>query len=249
MQSVEKTFEVMELIGQSVEGISLDAMSKVIPYPKATLHRICKCLCHCGYIRQASHGKYFLTTKLVTLGYSVIQNDSLVNDATPILSELANQTRFTVNLQRRDVDKVILLKKEEPKNSAFHTNAHAGLASSLHHSACGKVVLSYFNQEEKSHYWQNYSLDINTFEHFGSRDITNEQDFLSELDQIKSSGFALDGEGNESGITCIAVPLQVEGMVQYAISVSGLTPEIHRYGQQNIVRELLAAAQKLSAII
>ncbi|MDW6003024.1 IclR family transcriptional regulator [Vibrio mangrovi] len=246
MQSVHKTFDVLEIVAQTPDGMSLDALCKSLQYPKTTMHRICKCLCQCGYLRQAESGKYFLTTKLITLGYSVIHCDALVAASVPYMSELANQTGFTVNLQRRDVDQVILLKKEEPKNSVFHTNAHAGLASSLLQSACGKVVLSYFSPDEQHQYWQSHHHDLESFRHFGVAAIHTEADFHRELMLIRQQGFAVDGEGNESGITCIAVPLEKDQIANYAISVSGLSPEIHRFGQMQLLELLQGVASVLS---
>lgn len=246
MQSVKKTFEVLELVATLTEGgASLDYISKQLSFPKATAHRICKNLCSCGYLRHASNGHYFLTAKLVTLGYGVIQNDSFANDAISLLKDLANRTGFTVNLQRLDIEKVVLLRKEEPRNSVFHTNAHAGLASALHHAACGKVILAHFSDEAQQRYWDRFSSQLEDFKHFGTQAIHDFDDFHQENQRVKSQGWSVDGEGNESGITCIAVPLKREDDVQYAISISGLTPEIHRYGTENIVQRLLETAHIL----
>ncbi len=87
---------------------------------------------------------------------------------------------------------------------------------------------------------------MENFKHFGEGDIHTFDNFLAEINRIKQQGWAIDGEGNESGITCLAVPLKKDDDVQYAISVSGLTPKIHRYGLENIVTEALKVAQKLS---
>lgn len=246
MQSVKKTFEVLEFVATQTEGgATLDLISKQLSFPKATAHRICKTLCSCGYLRQSTNGNYFLTAKLVTLGYGVIQNDSFVDDAGVVLKELANRTGFTVNLQRLDIEKVVLLRKEEPINSAFHTNAHAGLASALHHAACGKVILANFSQSEQKKYWEKFSINLEDFKHFGEHAIESLEDFKAENTRVKQQGWSVDGEGNESGITCLAVPLKRDERVQYAISISGLTPEIHRYGTDNIVQNLLATAREL----
>ncbi|MEI8634304.1 IclR family transcriptional regulator C-terminal domain-containing protein [Vibrio sp. PP-XX7] len=190
---------MLETAAMAPDGMSLDDLCQSIHYPKTTIHRICKCLCNCGYLRQAENGKYCLTTKLITLGYAVIHNDALLAEARPYMAELANVTGFTVNLQRRDFDKVLLLTKEEPKHSAFHTNAHAGLASSLLHSACGKVVLSYFSRDEQHQYWLSHCGDLANFRYFGTAEIQAEDDFFEALDQFRRQGFAMDGEGNESG--------------------------------------------------
>lgn len=238
MQSVNKTFEVLEIIASCSNGITLEQLAKTLPYPKPTLHRICKCLNNNGYVSQRSSGLYQLTTKMISIGYNVIHNDSLLTDIAPYMSELANRVGFTVNLQRRDFDKVILLKKEESRASIFHTNAHTGLTSSLLNAACGKVILSNFSLEDKEKYWQSHCQDLAIFHHFDETTITDKESFLLALDSIKARMFALDGEGNESGITCIGVPLVINGLVSYAISVSGLTPEIKRYGQTKLIDEL-----------
>jgi len=238
MQSVNKTFEVLEKIANYSNGITLEQLGKELPYPKPTLHRICKCLNQNGYISQRSSGLYQLTTKMISLGYNVIHNDALLMDITPHMSDLANRVGFTINLQRRDFDNVILLKKEESRASIFHTNAHTGLTSSLLNAACGKVILANFSLQDKEKYWASHCQDLNKLQHFSDNTISDKTTFFAALDNIKERMFALDGEGNESGITCIGVPLEINGIVSYAISVSGLTPEIKRYGQSKLIDEL-----------
>jgi len=246
MQSVNKTFEVLEKIANHSDGITLEQLAKDLTYPKPTLHRICKCLNQNGYVSQRSSGLYQLTTKMISVGYNVIHNDALLTDVAPHMSELANRIGFTINLQRRDFDSVILLKKEESRSSIFHTNAHTGLTSSLLNAACGKVILSNFSLEDREKYWESHCQDLAIFKHFGETTITDKESFLKALDSIKNRRFALDGEGNESGITCIGVPLEINGMVSYAISVSGLTPEIKRYGQTKLIDELHLLSSTLS---
>lgn len=246
MQSVNKTFEVLEKIATCSNGVTLEQLARDLPYPKPTLHRICKCLNQNGYISQRSSGLYQLTTKMISVGYNVIHNDSLLTDIAPYMSGLANRVGFTINLQRRDFDSVILLKKEESRASIFHTNAHTGLTSSLLNAACGKVILANFSSEDQEKYWESHCQNLTIFEHFGETPITDKESFLSVLASIKKRRFALDGEGDESGITCIGVPLVINKMVSYAISVSGLTPEIKRYGQSKLVDELHHFSSTLS---
>jgi len=238
MQSVNKTFEVLEVIANCSNGITLEQLAKTLSYPKPTLHRICKCLTNNGYVSQRGSSSYQLTTKMLSLGYNVIHDDSLLADITPHMSELANRVGFTINLQRRDFDNVILLKKEESRSSIFHTNAHTGLTSSLYNAACGKVILANFSEEDKEKYWDVHGNDLTRFDHFCDVEIKDKVTFLEALGFVKEQKFALDGEGNESGITCIGVPLVLNGAVSYAISVSGLTPEINRHGQKKLVDEL-----------
>lgn len=238
MQAVKKTFDVLELIAMSKEGVSLDSLSKSLGYPKATAHRICKTLIECGYLRQLSSGHYCISAKLLSLGYGVVQHDPLATEVTPILQALADEMGFNVNLQRRDLHTVILLKKEEPKHAIFHTNARPGLVSPLHQAACGKIILAHLDPSQWREYWQLDADNPDRFRHFSDRNIGNMDDFFQENQRIKQQGWAIDGEGNESGITCVAVPLLTDNIVQYAISVSGLTPEIHRYGMENIIERL-----------
>ncbi len=80
--------------------------------------------------------------------------------------------------------------------------------------------------------------------------ITAGEAFKSEIHQIQSKGFAVDGEEKNLGMRCIAAPVfDVNNEVVAGISVSGPTSRVGLEDIDRLSGVVMAAAQALSIAI
>jgi IclR family transcriptional regulator, KDG regulon repressor len=92
----------------------------------------------------------------------------------------------------------------------------------IHCSAVGKVLVAFKNREELRKILQGYIYNVQTV-----NTITNEEDFLVELEQISKRGYAIDNQENEPGVRCVAVPIYDHtGQVIAAVSMSTIVTRI-----------------------
>jgi len=78
--------------------------------------------------------------------------------------------------------------------------------------------------------------------------ITNQEEFLQELSKVREVGFALDLEENESGITCIAVPIFDHlGNIIAAISISGPTIRMTDERLEQLSQRMIQVGKQISA--
>lgn len=151
VQTIERVSSILDILGQSPQGISIRELSTKIKLPKGTTHRLLSSLSYFGYVRQDSKTRnYFLGFKLVDLGNLLLGQLDLRKEAEPFLRGLAERTHETVHMVILDRDEVVYIEKvETEKNpSGLRMASRVGLRNPAHSSAVGKVLLSHLPQEE-----------------------------------------------------------------------------------------------------
>ncbi len=99
VQTIERASSILDILGQSPQGISIRELSAKINLPKGTTHRLLSSLSYFGYVRQDSKTRnYFLGFKLVELGNLLLSQLDLRKEAEPFLKDLAERTKETVHM-------------------------------------------------------------------------------------------------------------------------------------------------------
>ncbi|MDQ5862976.1 MAG: helix-turn-helix domain-containing protein, partial [Actinomycetota bacterium] len=68
VQSVERVFELLELITDAGGDVTLSELSSSTELPLPTIHRLLRTLVSLGYIRQLPNRRYALGPRLIRLG-------------------------------------------------------------------------------------------------------------------------------------------------------------------------------------
>src|SRR5512134_1947698 len=85
VQTLERASLILDILGQSPQGISIRDLSERIRLPKGTTHRLVSSLSYFGYVRQDLKTKnYSLGFKLVELGNILLGQLDLRKEAEPI---------------------------------------------------------------------------------------------------------------------------------------------------------------------
>ena len=80
VQSVERVFELLELITDAGGDVTLSELSSSTDLPLPTIHRLLRTLVSLGYIRQLPNRRYALGPRLIRLGEGASkQQRALVN--------------------------------------------------------------------------------------------------------------------------------------------------------------------------
>jgi len=108
----------------------------------------------------------------------------------------------------------------------------------------GKIFMAYGQSEYPKKYWDSHQDEIKQLTH---NTITTLDALYQELEDIRQSGFAMDREENELGVSCIAVPVfDIHSRVPYAVSISLPTVKLNQLGQDALLIPLKEAAQNIS---
>ncbi|GEE02296.1 IclR family transcriptional regulator [Gordonia spumicola] len=212
VQSVERAFELMELIGRAGGECSLTELSAESPLPPPTIHRLLRTLVGIGYVRQLPNRRYSLGPRLIRLGE--VANRQLGAVAGPVLQSLVDELSETASLAVLDGDMVIYT-GQVPSLHSMRTNNEIGRRVNLHNSGVGKAVLSVLDDARILKLVTQAGLPAAT-EH----SATTLSAVFAGVEKVRADGYAVDEQEQELGVRCIA--MAVPGApTPMAIGISG----------------------------
>ena len=246
VQTLERASSILDILGQSPQGISIRELSTKIKLPKGTTHRLLSSLSYFGYVRQDPKTRnYLLGLKLVELGQLLLGQLDLRKEAEPFLRDLAERTKETVHLVFLDRNEIVYIDKVETEqnSSGLKMASRVGLRNPAHSSAVGKVLLAHFPEEELKNFIEEKGLAKRT-----ENTIIDPTQLKDHLKLVRAQGYAIDDEENEKGIRCVAAPIYNEvGKTVAAISISGPAFRItKKVIQESLKKEVMETALKVS---
>jgi DNA-binding IclR family transcriptional regulator len=246
VQTIERVSQILELVAQSFQGISIRDLSVQLNLPKGTVHRLLSSLAYFGYIKQDAKTKnYLLGLKILELGNLIINQLDLRKIAEPLLRDLAECSKETVHMVIIDKNEIVYIDKMEIESNTrgLKMASMVGSRNPAHSCAVGKVLLSFFSEEELDSLMKEKGLPPRTPNTIADIDRLKEH-----LKLVKNQGYAVDNEENENGIRCVAAPIFNEkGRAVSAISVSGPAFRVtKKVIQESLKKEVMETALEIS---
>jgi DNA-binding IclR family transcriptional regulator len=219
VKSVSRALDIITLVSMKKGGLGVTEIAKQIDINKSSVYRILSTLVQYGYIEQDGEtGKYKLGYKFLEISSKLLESIDLRAEARPFLQELENETNEVIHLVVYDQGEVVYIEKLEG-NETLRMHSKVGKRAPMHCTSVGKAILAHLPSSVVHDILERKGLPVHT-----DKTITEKDEFLKELSQVRQKGFALDLEENEYGITCIAVPIFDHlGKVIAAVSISGPT--------------------------
>lgn len=160
---------------------------------------------------QKADGEYRLGLGVFEIGSLVAHHDRLVDLARPLMRGLSAQ-RFTTHLAVLDGDDVVYLEKlDGPAADALPSRVGGRLPA--HCTGVGKTLLAHLSSELQEEYLSK-KLTRRT-----ASTLSDAHALRTELDRIRSNGFAMDHGEAVSGVACVAAPVFEHGRARAAISI------------------------------
>ena len=217
VQSLDRAFDLLEILCRSRGGMSIGALSAETGLHKSTVHRLLASMCTRGYVqRDAETSMYRAGMRLCEMSSYIVDNLDVVDRARAVMERLGRETDETVHLVMRDENDVVYIHKIDSGNSAIRMFSRIGMRLPMYCTGVGKAILSTWPLSEAREVWEGsdvYSWTENT--------VTDEEAFFREIDKARQLGYALDNEENEMGVRCIAAAIpDYRGHAFHAISLS-----------------------------
>jgi DNA-binding IclR family transcriptional regulator len=246
VQTIDRASSILDILGESPQGITIRELSAKIKLPKGTTHRLLSSLCYFGYVRQDPKTRnYFLGLKLVELGNLLLSQLDLRKEAEPLLRDLAERTKETVHMVFLDRNEIVYIDKVEldHHSSGLRMASRVGLRNPAHSCAVGKMLLAYLNEKELDRIISEKGLPKRT-----ENTITDPVQLREHLKLVRAQGYAIDDEENEKGVRCIAAPVFNEvGKAVAAISISTFAFQVtEEVIQDSLRKEVRETALKIS---
>jgi IclR family acetate operon transcriptional repressor len=236
VQSIERAFEILELMSAEREDMAISEFCEKAKLPLPTVHRILRTLLVNGYVFQTPRRRYALGARLVPLSRNA--GGSLGKILTPSLRSIVKDVHESVSAATIDRDHARYI-AHAPSEQSMRMFTQVGKEVFLHATGVGKAIMSMMPDEEIREILGRTGLPAIT-----PMTITDIDVMMEEIAAVRRRGYALDEEEQELGVHCVAVP--VRGPVQLAISVSGPQPRMTGRAVARIVTTLTAAAEDVS---
>jgi IclR family acetate operon transcriptional repressor len=242
-QTVDRALTVLNLFTPTEHDLALTQIATRLGLHPTTAYRLLSTMEASGYvIRDAASGRYRLGLKLVELAGLTLNQMDLYRHTLPELDVLRDELNLNANLAVLDDGDVFhLAYAVRPDVARFYTAI--GRRSVAHCTALGKVLLAAQPRESvhavvNARGWRPYTEQ--SIQDFSSLDAA--------LDEVAAHGYAIDDGERRVGTRCVAAPLcDRSGAVVGAISVSGPAEQAEAIGLERVIRDVLAAAERVSS--
>lgn len=217
IQALQRGLSTLDAVLEARTPLTLEQVCAKTGLPKATAFRIILNLVRSGYLVETEDG-YWLGLKLLRFGALVEDRLDLKEQASPFLERLLDELNETVHLAVfDDVLRVVYLEKLTPRRAVGIIMSKVGVTSPMHCTGLGKAMAAFRPEGEIREYVRTHGL-----ERYTDTTITDEDEFLRELQEIRSRGYATDNGEHAASVRCIAAPIRDRsGAVIGAISIAG----------------------------
>ncbi|RKT85142.1 IclR family transcriptional regulator, acetate operon repressor [Saccharopolyspora antimicrobica] len=238
VQSVERTFELLELMADAGGEVALSELAEKSGLPLPTIHRIIRTLVSNGYARQQPSRRYALGPRLIRLGETASR--ALGSWARPYLAELTEATGETSNMAVLDGEQIVYV-AQVPSQHSMRMFTEVGRRVDAHATAVGKAVMATMPPDTVTQLLSRTTMHPQT-----ERTIVTVESMHEELARVRQQGYALDDGEQEVGVRCyaVAVPGAPAGA---AISISGPEGRMTRISTDEVIPLMQRLAKDLAA--
>jgi DNA-binding IclR family transcriptional regulator len=238
--AVHKAFHLLRTVAESNRPPSLTDLAKKLGYSKSTTHGLVHALLREGALVQASDGrKLYLGATVVDLAFSSWNYIRMIEAVQPVIDTLKDQIRETMVLGALICNRILILAASEPTDP-LKISASPGTILPLFAGAAGKVFLAAKPLDEVRQLIQEIGLPAHT-----PRSITDEKEYVSVLEEVRSNGYSVDDEEYLSGVRAVAVALHNLKGPPMAFWAVGLSSHMDATKIQDAIRIMSDVAGKL----
>ncbi|TXG38623.1 IclR family transcriptional regulator [Seonamhaeicola maritimus] len=201
--NLERGLLIIELLASHTQGLTLAEIIDALDISKTSAFRIINTLIFKNYLQKnETTKKITLSRKMVTLGISSMNEQSIVELSIDVMRALRDELKESVMLG------IILGAKKgtilEQVSSSYPVKlfVERGTQFNLHSSVGGKSILAFLPDEEADRIIKQMSLAKYT-----KNTITSKIVFREQLKEVKEQGYAIDNGEDIQGIHCIGAPI------------------------------------------
>lgn len=219
-----------------LSGASIPKLSEELPFAKSTIFRHLMTLKKHEFVT-VNQNEYQLGLKFLSIGERTRQKLTIVPVAHKKTEKLADITGEKVWAIVEEHGEAVYVYGAEGEN-AIQTDTRIGDRTNLHHLAGGKAILAHLPMGRVEQFFSRSDLPATT-----ENTITSTQSLSTELDEIRTKGFAFNFEESMIGLNAIAAPILTPTQdVLGALSITGPANRLTRSKMEEELVEVLLGA-------
>lgn len=232
IKTTSRVFEIVEFLMEE-DGATLTEVVDGLDMVKSTAYRHLQSLESEEYIYK-DRDTYYPGIQFLNIGEFVRHRKEVYNLSKPKVKQLAEQTEERSEFLAEEHGRVLFIHREVGSN-AVDVNTRVGRALPIHATAAGKAILSECPRERVMEIVEKRGLEKHT-----DNTITDADELLEELDEIRERGVAYNDQELVPGLRAVGVPVCESGSkVHGGLSITGPTSRMRGEVWRNEFPELL----------
>jgi IclR family pca regulon transcriptional regulator len=200
VRSAAKILAVLSVFTGDEPELSLPEIGVRAGLDRGTTFRLVHTLVSLGYIRASIDNKRFrLTLKCLDIGFNALMSVDLRDEVQPMLRELVPEFADAASYGVLDGDDVVYVVRFESGMSFTGSDRRPGSRTKAYASALGHAMLAYLPREE-----QIARLEASHRTKLSERTLTDLDDLLARLGEVRARGFAVSDGENAFGLRTVA---------------------------------------------
>jgi IclR family pca regulon transcriptional regulator len=215
VQSLEKGLNVIRAFDANDVQMTLSDVAKKVALTRANARRILLTLQRLDYVTSLDSKLFFLSPKVLCLGYSYLSGLPFRELARPYMQELANEVNESCSLSVLDVTDIVYIARVHTKR-IMTISLGVGTRLPAYATSMGKVLLSGLDPMDASKLISSIAFkELTPF-------TLSKNKFLKHLDEVRKQGWATSDQELEIGVRSIACPVHdKKGKIIAAMNISG----------------------------
>lgn len=201
VQSLARGLSVLRAFSRDQPSASLSVVAERTGLSRAVARRNLLTLQHLGYVDL--HGRsFFLTPRVLELGYSYLSSLDLTEVAQQTMEQLAQRVGESCSMAVLDGSDIVYVLRV-PVRRIMSTALSVGARLPAFAASMGRVMLADMPEAELAAW-----LRANTFRAFTPHTIHRPTFLKAEIEKVRKQGYAMVSRELELGLCSIAVPIR-----------------------------------------
>ncbi|ARU17998.1 IclR family transcriptional regulator [Croceicoccus marinus] len=235
--ALEKGLDILELLSNTAEPLSLSAIVARLGRSHGELFRMVQVLQFRGYLQldEANEG-YRLTDRLFSLGMQQPRTRNLVETALPVMRRLSQEVGQSCHLALHSQGEIVVVARMESSEQLGFT-VRVGYRKPLHRAASGAVLYAFQPDEIR----RNWDVQMDP-------ELTGDERraFLDRVASVRERGMEIVASSYVDGVTDLSAPLLRGGVAAGALTMPFLNKRDPAVTQEDAAVKVVEAAEEIS---
>jgi DNA-binding IclR family transcriptional regulator len=243
VRSVARAVSILEQFTMERPEPNLTEISAGIGLSKSTAHRLLSTLEEVGMVElDRKTGRYRLGLKTFRLGSVASNSLELVQQAEPLLGEIAEETDQSALLLVADTDEALCLMRFDGEQLVRVLVMEAGRRTPFNCGAGQRVLLAHLPEARWSGVVANHAKRLTAYS------LTSREELDSDRREIRERGFSMGWEDSALHACTLGAPVRkAGGSVVAAVAILGIVQQFPAERLPLLIRRVMQLGHDLSA--
>ena len=245
VKSARRVLDILELLTASDNGLTFADIGRTLALPDSSLSGLLHTLVDSGWlVFDAALRTYELGLRAFEVGNAYARSRTLIERATPIMTQIRDEIDETVQMAVLDGREVVYVAKVDGRQ-ALRLASEVGRRLPAHATGLGKVLLAGLPPAEAQELLRGAVL-----QRWTDQTITDAGTLVELLAAVQRRGWGSDNGEYTVGVRCVAVPIfDHRGATTAAISVTAPAVRLNDEKHKLALSLLKSGASRVSASI